>query len=187
MAGTVVATNATFTSADPLGLIDEYGLRAALAPSSSGTCSVPIRMVYGIPCYFSDFDDTWTMVGAHVATGPQFVNDVPQEGNGFARRWNNGDTFLAALVGLVDPVVRGLNAAALDLVGQPMCLAQLGTLASPLEQNACADWFFTGALAAVDFASDYDPTLRGIDPLNLGAAQVLQGDSSITKSTPLTW
>ena len=72
-------------------------------------------------------------------------------------------------------MVRGINAAALDLVGQPMCLAQFTTFASPLGHNDCAEWFFTGAVTSVDFASDYDPALSGMDNLNLGAALCDQG------------
>jgi hypothetical protein len=185
--GGAAGTEAYFTSADADGLIDEAELRAAFTPQVSGTCALPFRMVYGIPCYFNQDNDLWMDSGSHAATGARFVNPWPQEGNGFARHWNNGDTFQTALSASFNPVARGINSAALEIAGRVMCVANILVDESPLGLNACSEWFFTGGLSSVNFDTDYDHTLSGLDNLVIGGTQVWTGQGAITKFNALTW
>jgi hypothetical protein len=84
----------------------------AFPSSDFGICAVPMRMVFGIPCYFSQSTDAWVANGAHAASGPRFVGMYPQEGNVFARHWNNGDMIGVALGASADLVIRTLNSGA---------------------------------------------------------------------------
>jgi hypothetical protein len=182
--------NGFITSADSSGQIDEASLDAALSPTASGTCAFPFRATSSLACYFSELEDVWLRHGAKVADGRRFGNFYPQELNGLGDSWNGGATFGASVASSPDAVVRGLNGAAVAGVGVVYgCGDVLGLLTGP--SQCSQDFFTTKGPTSMSFAlngrGDYDPSLNGQDNMTAGSQDVILGDPSIDKFTPLTW
>lgn len=182
---------AYFTSADPSGLIYESDLSGALSPQQFGTCDVPFRAINSLACYFSQMNSMWLDRGTKVASGARFGEFFPQELNGFVRSWNDGDRFGVALGKSFDPIVRGVNRLAIEGVG-----AATGLITechdSVLGLNGCAEQFFTqtgptSMSFTINGRNDYDSTRSGQENMDTASADVVAGQATLDKFTPLTW
>ena len=191
---------------DPDITTDE--LAADTAPEHSGTPSVPVRMTYGVPCFYQLWNQTWLNLGAKVTMGAIDDNFLPNFYDRFATAWGAGQTYGAAFAG--EPSAAAENLAFGFIEAQGMAPPYLCVGNTVLGKNACAANFFIdsdlqpmvdshnnfidgpdtamyqigGPLAA---GVPYNTALSGAANMRASSAKVLVGDSTITKFSALTW
>jgi hypothetical protein len=184
-------------------------LLADTDPAYSGTLAVPVRMTYGVPCFYAEWNQTWLDVGAKVTNGSVDVNFQPRFYGRFANAWNAGQTYGNALGGEFSVAEETLAFAFIEAQGLLTPWLCVGN--SVLGSNACAVNFFTDTdlLPMVDVNSVlldgpdeakyalggpledlagivYNPALSGVANMRASSTKVLAGNPAVRKNVPAT-
>ena len=185
-------------------------LAADSDPANSGTPAVPVRMTYGTPCFYKEWNQTWIDLGAKVTAGAGDINFVPTYFRNFATAWDGGQNYGASLAGertvAAEAVAFGFIAAEGAL---PPCLC-----ATVLDKKPCSAAFFSDidlkplvdvngkfidgpdeAKYAIggplwDMAGiAYNTSVSGTVNMRSSSAKTLVGNAGIRKNVPatLTW
>ncbi len=179
---------------------------------ASGTPLVPVRMTYGTPCFYEEWNEAWTTIGAKVTAGAIDINFFPTYFGKFVANWNAGQTYGMSLAGEYSLAEENRTFGVISAQGllQPWnCIAK-----TVLGKNPCAQNFFTDldlqpavdATGAIIDGPDeaeygiggplndtlgvaYDPLASGATNMRNSSAKVLVGEPSIGKNVPatLTW
>lgn len=187
-------------------------LLAETDPANSGTLEVPVRMTYGTPCHYEEWNDAWDQVGAKVTSGSDDVNFTPNFYDNFVASWSANQAYGFALATEFSQAKEDLCFAFLEAEGDLWGCS--GANNSILDRNACAFDFFTDvdALAQTDANGDfidgadeakyciggpladmagitYDSSLSGAENMRRSSHKTLVGDPTVKKFTPatLTW
>jgi hypothetical protein len=176
-------------------------------PANSGTSSVPIRMTYGTPCFYEQWNAAWIGAGAKVTSGAVDIAFFPFDFERFADAWDAGSTYGAALAGESTAASRLASFALIEAEGNLFgCVND-----SVIDRNACARDFFvdtdlTGQLlldssfvdgpdeAGYDIGGPlyntvgitYDPAVSGAQNMIRSSAKSLVGNAAIRKDSPAT-
>lgn len=184
-------------------------LLEATDPAVSGTPSIPVRMTYGTPSHYREWNIPWVLIGAKATSGALDLQFTPNFYENFVASWNANRTYEQAWLDDFDLAMQDVAFSFVDA----QAVAVLGC--SILGKSNCAEDFFidSDALPAVDVngelidGPDYvgypigGPLANRVGlsylrdqtgELNMQAASILEpqgsGFSTVTKSsTGLSW
>jgi hypothetical protein len=139
--------------------LTETEIKSALSPGVTGYDQLPIRMVYQMNCYGHTLNQTWLDLGAKISCGAREVNFYPNQFNGFAKEWKQGNnSFKSALI--------GSNTASSRTVMQALIQADAAKDLFPKKWDKCP--LFKTVLGDHSCAKSYFQGVWGIDQWQQG-------------------
>lgn len=143
-----------------------------------------LRMVWQCNCYGSTMNDLWRKLGARATAGSRFINFYPTRFKNFAKRWQRGETFGAALhrsdtKAIHTPVHAYIAADAMasrkKWGGCPFGRTVLG-------RHECAQRYFEDQWMN---SGDWCPGQTGKQNMNYSSRMIVSGNRRVTRD--LVW
>lgn len=169
----------------PEGLISEQDLLRSFTDNSCD--DLPIRLVYSIGCYHSEFNDTWRALGAKTSLGSRYVNFYPTQFGKFATNWKNGKTAsesesLSNTSASRTVVQSYVSLSAMAYSGQGDC----GLIPNVLGKTDCAAWYFSDG-GPYAMGADYNDNNSGQWNMNNSSTKIFSGNKSLKFNTSQSW
>ena len=176
------------TLAPPGFLMSMNTVEAGLAKEHTGCSKLPIRMVYHMACFGSQFAAAWKRLGARVSIGTRFINFYPTQMGKFVKLFNQGKTVKQSVEGADTKVSRGLVQTYLQILDAPASKFQGKWPGCPFGRHVmgkhnCAVDYFKDRWDLSSSQINWSQTKKGRAVANRSSSWIITGDRNITKNS----